>query len=127
MSRQNVEVVQKLYDALNGRDLPAVVHLIAPDIELRTTVETYRGVEGIEAFIADVDRTFEDYTATTGKITDAGDRVLVEVHQSGRGRESGIDIEHTFTHVWTLTSGRVTSLRAFANREDALEAVGLGE
>ena len=127
MSRENVEVVQKLYDALSGRDLFSVLHLIAPDIELRTTVETYRGVEGIEAFMAEVERTFEDYTATAGKIADAGDRVVVEVHQRGRGRESGIDIDHTFTHVWTLDDGLVTSLRAFTDRSEALEAAGLRE
>jgi ketosteroid isomerase-like protein len=127
MSRENVETIQRLYDALNQRDLPAVLHLMAPGIELRTTVETYRGIEGVESFMAEVERTFEDYTATAGNIADAAGHVVVDVHQRGRGRESGIDIDHTFTHVWKLDDGLVTSLRAFTNRADALEAVGLGE
>ena len=127
MPRENVEIVRKLYDALNRRDVSAVLDSMAPDIEVRTTVETYRGVDGVKTFIEEVDRTFENYTVTVGEAVDAGDLVVVEVHQRGRGRESGIDIDHEFTHVWMLHNGRATSLRAFTDRTDALEAVGLRE
>ena len=127
MSRENVEIVRRLYDALNRRDVQAVLHLIAPDIEVRTTVETYRGVEGIRTFVEEVERTFENYTVTVGDPVEVGDSVVVGAHQRGRGRGSGVDIDHNFTHVWTFAGGRATSLRAFTNRREALEAVGLRE
>ncbi len=127
MSREDVEVVRTIYDAVNRRDLSAVLDLIAPDIEVRTTVETYRGVDGIATFIEEVDRTFENYTLTVGEAADTGDLIVVGVRQRGRGRASGVDIDHDFTHVWTFHEGRATRLRAFTNRAEALEAVGLRE
>ena len=125
MGSGDAEVVIALYEALNRREVASALHLLAPDVEVRTTVETFRGIEGIRAWLAEVDRTFEDYTAAAGEPLVVGDRVVVDVHQSGRGRGSGIDIDHTFTHVWTIRDGRATSLRAYTGRAEALAAVGV--
>jgi ketosteroid isomerase-like protein len=127
MSRENVEIVRALYDAFNGRDLHGLLDLMAPDIELRTTVETFRGHEGVAAFIQEADRTFDGFTLTAGDVIDAGEVIVVAVHEQGHGKGSGIDINDDFTHVWTLRDAHAVSLQAFTNRPEALEAVGLAE
>ena len=56
-----------------------------------------------------------------------GERVVVLVRQSGRGRESGVPVEIHFFHLLTIRDGRVRKVEVFRDRADALEAAGLRE
>jgi ketosteroid isomerase-like protein len=46
--------------------------------------------------------------------------VVASMRQRGRGRASGAEVDHRFTHVWTLRDGRAVRLQSFARREDAV-------
>ena len=127
MSRENVEIVRRAYDALNRRDLEATREFTHPNAVFRTTVETFRGHDGLTEWVRKVDEILEGYRLTVDEIIDAGDRVLAFTHQSARGKGSGIEIEHHVAHVWTIQDGRVTAFQAFTDRSEALEAVGLRE
>jgi ketosteroid isomerase-like protein len=61
------------------------------------------------------------------EIIDAGDQLVVFVHEVARGRESGIVLETDIVTVRTLRRGRVVRVRSFMDRSEALEAVGLKE
>ena len=58
---------------------------------------------------------------------DAGDHVVVEVHEQGKGKGSGVPFEQMHTQVWTVRDGKLVRWRLFADGAQALEAVGLGE
>jgi ketosteroid isomerase-like protein len=60
-------------------------------------------------------------------MVDAGDRVIVMVHHSGRGRISGAEVDQRLAMVWTLRGGRAVRMDMYPTREDAVEAVGLPE
>jgi ketosteroid isomerase-like protein len=45
----------------------------------------------------------------------------------GQGRGSGAPVEMTFVKVWSLRDGKAVSLRDYATKAQALEAVGLRE
>jgi ketosteroid isomerase-like protein len=46
--------------------------------------------------------------------------VLASLHQRGRGRATGAEVDNRFTHVWTLRDGRAITMRSFADHDDAV-------
>ena len=61
------------------------------------------------------------------EIIDAGDRVVVAIRMSGRGRGSGIDVEANWFHVLTARDDKAVRIAWYASRAEALEAAGLSE
>ncbi len=62
-----------------------------------------------------------------GSILESGDDVLATQRISGRGRGSGLPVNQRITLIWTVRGGRVTRVRAYRERAEALEAAGLSE
>ncbi len=61
----------------------------------------------------------------TREFTDAGDHVVVEVFQRGRGRASGAEVEGRFWFVYEIRDGRIMRQDVFGDRRQALEVAGL--
>ena len=60
------------------------------------------------------------------EITDAPwSNVIVVVRVRGRGRASGVEVEARSVTVWTLEKGKVSRVKLYRTRADAVEAVGL--
>jgi ketosteroid isomerase-like protein len=127
MSRDNVELVRRAYEAFNRRDMIALSALLHPEMELLTTVEAHQGAEGVLEWVRQTDAVIEGFAITVEEVVDLGDQVIAGVHERGRGKDSGIEIEQRFTHVWSVQEGRLLKLQAFTERAAALESVGLRE
>jgi ketosteroid isomerase-like protein len=129
MSRENVEIVRRGYDAYSRGDLAAVLEDI--DAEMITYREdpdgaTYHGSDGFLRAIGEWVEDFAEFRATPEELVDANDhQVLVRVHQSAIGAQSGVPIEADFWFVHTLKGGKVIRLDMFASKARALEAAGL--
>jgi ketosteroid isomerase-like protein len=65
------------------------------------------------------------YEATEGLIdrVEAGERVLVRTHVSGRGRESGVPAQLDFFSLFRIEGGRIAAQAAFFDRPEAEEAL----
>jgi ketosteroid isomerase-like protein len=50
-----------------------------------------------------------------------------DVHESGRGQGSGIEIDGRYFNVLTVRNGKIVRKVEFTQRSDALEAAGLRE
>jgi ketosteroid isomerase-like protein len=62
------------------------------------------------------------------KYIDAGDdEVVVFHHEVAKGRESGAVVETDTGTVQTVRNGKITRVRSFMDRNQALEAAGLSE
>jgi uncharacterized protein len=122
---ERAELLRRAYEAFNARDVETLRELIDPEIEFGTTVEAVRGFDAVVAWEGELRQTFDDYRAEPTDILEAGDLVIVDVHQTGTGKGSGVEVEHFFTHVWTVRDGRVVALRAFSDHRDALAFAGL--
>ena len=62
------------------------------------------------------------------EITDApSDNVIVVVRVRGRGRASGVEVEARSITVWTLEKGKVSRVKLYRTRAEALQAVCLEE
>jgi len=131
MSQENVEVMRAVMNAFAGEDLPAFLPLMDPDIQFEPHLAgvegSYAGHDGVERFFADAFETFEVLDAKYPDIRDLGDRVLVLGTLRFEGRESGIQMENTLAIVARFREGLITHLKDYADRDQALEAVGLRE
>jgi ketosteroid isomerase-like protein len=132
MSQENVEIVRRFIGAFNRGGVEAALPFLDSEIEWNTTgifVEpgTYRGHEGVVRYLGDVAAEFEDVHTEPEQLIDAGERVVVPVRISGRGRQSGAAVDLTLTMVIVLRDGLVVHIRNYAEKAEALEAAGLSE
>jgi ketosteroid isomerase-like protein len=110
----------RIYAAINARDRRAIGELCAPDIVVSTTVEAYRGPEAVLEWLDEGDDAFSDFTVELLEVEELGGHVLASMRQRGRGKASGAEVDHRFTHVWTVRDGRATTMRSFAHHDDAV-------
>ena len=52
--------------------------------------------------------------------------VVVVLRMSGRGRGSGVPVEETIAHLWTLRDGKAVELQVYSDPEDALRDARAG-
>ena len=110
----------RVYAAINARDRGAIEALSAPDIVVGTTVEAYRGRRALLEWLDEGDDAFDDFSVELLEVEELAGHVVASMRQRGRGKASGAEVDHRFTHVWTLRDGRAVRLQSFARREDAV-------
>jgi uncharacterized protein len=130
MSQENVDRLRGGYEAFARRDLDAALEMMDPDIEAHDAPEApdatvHYGREAVRRDWEHMFDLFEDFTIHIEEVFDAGEELAVFLRLSGRGRESGAEVDARMAHVWTLREGRGIRLRQYLDRAEALEAVGL--
>jgi ketosteroid isomerase-like protein len=129
MSQENVEIVRRIYDALNRRDWDAVFSVAHTEFELpidrMPQAGMKRGREQIQGFVEDYVSAFDSFVLEPERFFEAKDVVVVFVRARGQIRSSSSVVESRHGHVWTLHDGLIRSLKLFAKHEAALEAAGL--
>jgi ketosteroid isomerase-like protein len=129
----NVEVVRRLNDVFNERSFGENADLLDPDIVWdMSRVQVPDGAAltgrlGILEFLDAWTESFASEHIDAEEIVDGGDQVLVTVRHSGRGKVSGIEVDQRYAMVWTLRDGRAVRMEMYLTRDEALEAMGLGE
>jgi ketosteroid isomerase-like protein len=134
MSEENVEVVRRIYSAWERGNFAEVGKLFDPEIVFESVMPdsieriVAHGPEGIGAFMREFLAQWRDYRLVGEDFRQVGTQtVLVEGHQSGIGRQSGVAVESPTFSVWTFRNGRVVRLIIEFDRSKALEAAGLSE
>ena len=138
MSRENVELLRRFYEAFNARDYQTSLDLLAADVEYhelqgmpgaRGMVGVYNGKEELTRwfmeFLGGWEPGFRNEPVETIELDNK--RVLrIELWQ-GRGLRSAVDVEMRAVGLYTVREGKVACCRYFATKAEALEAVGLLE
>ena len=102
-----------------------------PDFELESPLsvvagEPYRGVEGLQAWLRDVDEQFSEWQIAIEESREVGDAVLMITTVRARGRASGVALEFDSAAIARFSDeGRFVRLRVYADAAEALEALGL--
>jgi ketosteroid isomerase-like protein len=132
VSQENVEVVERAFEAFNRDGPKAVLAWLAPDVEWHDLVdlpdaEVHHGHPGFLKAFEQFLGPLEDYTVSSNEIINHGEQLVVCARIIGRGRGSGARFEQRVCGVWTVRSRLVARVVWFRTREEALEAVGLEE
>jgi ketosteroid isomerase-like protein len=134
MSQENVETLREMFSLVNDQGVrvatDAFGHLLHPDFALEEAAEvpdpeTYSGREAFIANLAKLEESFDELRLEPLEFLDFGDQIMVVVSLRGRGRGSDVPAQMTFVQLWSLRDGLAVSLRDFATKAEALEAVGL--
>lgn len=131
MSQENVELVLKLYEAVNRRDWGAMRTLVDEEVEIESRLVSlegaYRGHEGMrrwwEAFLG----AFPDYTIEIEEVQDLGDVTLGHIRGWGHGATSATPIVDPFWLPVRWRDGKCVWWRNCSTEAEALEAAGLRE
>jgi ketosteroid isomerase-like protein len=127
MPQANIEIVRRLIDAWNQRDLQAALEDMHPECEVRGVEvrKTLRGHDGLAAGFRDWFEAFEEFTIEPEDfIEHGGDRVLVPMRQRARGKGSGLEVEQRFYQLFTLRDGMVFRFEEYTEEADAWKALG---
>jgi ketosteroid isomerase-like protein len=132
MSQENVEVVTRLVEAWNRADVEAILALFHPECEIVFPPEVpepgpFRGHAELRGWVEGFLAAWESHRAEVVELTVEDEVVLAMLHLTGRGSQSGIEMDETDAHLFTFRGGKVISWRNFSQRSEALEAAGLKE
>jgi ketosteroid isomerase-like protein len=93
MSQENVEIVRRVWAAVERQDTEAMFAFYDPDIvwqdhtgALELQDHSYHGHEGVRQFWREWLEPFETFEAHSEAFIDAGDNVVVSFRLSGRGQ-----------------------------------------
>jgi ketosteroid isomerase-like protein len=85
---------------------------------------TYYGPEAVGQFLQEWSAAFDDFDFEAEEILDAGDSVLVLLHQWGHGRDTGARVENRTWQVFRLRDGKIVHCRGYDTKDEALAAAG---
>ena len=131
MSEHDVESLRRIYNAFSRWDVDELVSDLAHDIEwsLPDTLPwggTRHGHEGVRAFVSVSNDHVEGRWADPDDFLDAGDRLIVQGRMRGRAKASGRGYEVDFVHIWTMTDGVASRMRAYFDTAPIMAALGHG-
>jgi ketosteroid isomerase-like protein len=126
MSRQDLE---NLRGAL-ASDPSALLALLDDEVQWDYVgafpeAVTYRGPREVGEFLRQWAGGFEDFGFEADETIDAGDSVVVCLHQWGRGKDTGAQVESRTWQVFNFRHGKVIRCRGYATKAEALASVGL--
>jgi ketosteroid isomerase-like protein len=132
MSQENVEIIKAGLAAVGRRDVQGVQAVFHPDAEFRTTMavvgeDVYRGTNLAADWLGDIYAVFENYRVELEAVLGEGDRLVIAIRNLGQGKTSGAPLEDRRYVALTFRGGVVWRAQSFAEKQAALEAVGLGE
>jgi ketosteroid isomerase-like protein len=87
--------------------------------------ESARGIDAVKRYIESFAKYWEEVRFEPEEFIDAGDSVVVVALLVGRGKRSGIEVTHRWAYVWTVRGDKALSMVCYADRAEALKAVGL--
>ena len=131
MSRENVEVVRRVYEAFGRGDAEAALSYFDPEVVMdashRVDGRIGHGHQELTAILTEWLGTWDEWREEVEETRDLGDRVLVISTQRGIGKGSGIEWENRFAMLYEVQSGKITRWTIYDDLREALQAVGLRE
>jgi ketosteroid isomerase-like protein len=129
MSEQHVAVVRQVAEDWNGGGWNVSPEAFHPEIEflpLRSSVEgTYRGIAGIESFVADTLEVFEQFRFDV-EYEDLGDQVLAWGSIHVRAKGSGLETDIPTGGLFNFRDGKIVRWQDFGSKAAALTAAEAG-
>lgn len=133
MSAENTQIVRRMIDSWQAGDFETALSLLAPDLEwdisahpLPDWPDTGSGREEFARHLSGYIGGWREYRAKIDELIDAGDEVVVILHESVGLRESEASLDRELHHSVTVKAGLITQWRTFKTMKQATAAAGLG-
>lgn len=131
ISNENVTLLREVYAAWSRGDF-AIIYAFDPQVEY-VRVGTgpadldgaWRGIEELWTAVTEWLRAWELLTLEAEEFIAPGDRVLVLTRHTGRGKRSGIAVEHQLGDLFTFRAGKIVRFESYWDRAVALRVAGL--
>jgi ketosteroid isomerase-like protein len=142
MSQEDIKNARRGYAALNDAYRSGDVNGFRPILEEYWDEEVVfepagvlpesrpvRGWDGVLRFTAEQLKAFREGSAWIEPLEyiDAGDRLVVPYRFGGVAHHTGIAVEFSFVHVFTMRDGKAVRVNVYETKAEALEAVGRRE
>ena len=127
---QRVELLTKFLAKRALGEIETAVDDLTEDVEIDASRRildpvTFEGHDGFRSFVAFLDQIWSSQSITPLAFIEAGDDVVVPVQLVSVGRESDVEVRARAAWVVTFRGAKISRLRVYQSREEALEAVGL--
>jgi ketosteroid isomerase-like protein len=128
----DTQVVRALYDAFAKGDMPAALATMAPDI-VWTEADNYPYADrnpyiGPEAVLhgvfARIGADWENFTAVSDELIDAGDTIVSLGHYGGVYKATGKTQRVQFAHVFRVKDGKIAGFQQYADTLGTANAMG---
>ena len=124
----NAEYVRRWIEALNRRDIDALVEDASPDFEWVVAREhpdatTHRGIDATVEYLREWLRLMPDFHVGTEEIEEHGDQVLTVIRLTGSGAGSGASTEVRTAMLSTFRDGVPVRTEEFLDPEEARAAL----
>ena len=132
MSEQNLEIVQRGFEAFNERGVEGILPFIHSEFEattppnLASEPDTYRGHDGIRRWFDSFDEVMDQIRWDANRFQQVGERVVVEFTLRARGKTTGLDFGQDAVMVWSLRDGKAIRVELFESLDEALRAAQEG-
>jgi ketosteroid isomerase-like protein len=132
MSQENVELTRAGYEAFRVGNAPAIVGLLDPEIEWvgwsgndrLPGGGTFRGLaELVTGVFGRMQHTWTAFEFRPETYLDAGDHVIVIGRMWGESRESGVEVDVPFAHVWRVEAGKARRVELYTDTLTVFEAL----
>jgi ketosteroid isomerase-like protein len=130
-SNENVEVVRRVFGALNSGDIDLIPTLTHPDFEvevppaLSAEPDVYRGHDGVRRYWESFQDAMQEIHFEPQRFWVAGETVVVAMRITAKGRRTAIAVEQQTAGVWTIREGKALRAQVYASASEALEVAGL--
>lgn len=108
--------IRRGYEALNRRDVDAIVALLDSSIEFRMPLDpmgvhpVYRRLDGVREFFETLWGAYEEFRADIVDVTSLGDVLVVSGRMSARPRAANEPFSFKFSHFWRVRDGRAVAV-----------------
>src|SRR5437879_3881843 len=120
MSERDVELMRRVAEALNARDVDALVTFCDPSIELDSVFAAvggavYHGHDGLREYFQDLQGAWgDDIRVEPEVLFDLGEHTLGYSVLHGRGRQSGAEVAMPLASVFRWRDGLLVYWKSYA-------------
>ena len=131
MPEENVEIVSRAIAAINERDVDAYLALCHTDFEMTNQLTVIdgpnRGEQGIRNFFQGIDEGTTRFELEVERLRPLDDNRVLGYLTLQIESERGYQQTQALTNLYELEGGKLSRVRVFSDRAEALEAAGLRE
>jgi ketosteroid isomerase-like protein len=127
MSRENVEIVERLYDAFQRRDVPEILSRLAPEVEISQSADlpwggAFKGVDQFVLFFRNLTQHIHS-NLVFERFLDSGNHVAAIGRTQGTVVATGQPFDVPIVHLWHFRDGKVLSFQPYIDNPTMQQAL----